>query len=231
MKQILCNNNGYTITEQLIAALFALVVVGTLYGFYRDQLFHLVSQEAKTATLEDARGALDIIIRDLRNAGSWGTGSAPLERDSSEDLKNLDDPDNDADNVCNRVYTATKKSIHIQMDLNGDGDCMDYLDHPAAGHRKDRETIRYELTGPTDTCPGATIIRRNGDCLVPNVVTPTPEKLFMYYDGNGADLGDDPVPVAIKRVKISFSVQVKNPNPRIAGFVTSTLSSSVEFRN
>ena len=228
---IILKDDGYTITEQLVASLFTLVVVGTLYGFYRDQLFHLVSQEAKTATLEDARGALDIIIRDLRNAGSWGTGSAPSEMDSAQDPKNIDDPNSDADAVCNRVYAATKKLLIIQMDLNGDADCMDYPDHPTAGHGKDRETIKYELTGPTQSCPGPKIIRRNDDCLVPNVVTPAPEKLFSYYDANGADLGDDPVPAAIKRVKITFSVQVKNPDPRIGGFVTSTLSSSVEFRN
>ena len=222
MKGIFGNNRGFTLTEQLVASLFALVVVGTLYGFYRDQLFHLVSQEAKTATLEDTRGALDIMIRDLRNAGSWGSGSVPVEKDGTEDSKNLDDPDDDADAVCNRVYAATGRLIHVQMDLNGDEDCID-LDP--------RENIRYDLAGTTQTCKGPTIIRRNGDCLVANVVTPTPEKLFSYYDSNDLDLGDNPALDKIKRVKITFSVQVGNPNPRIAGPLTSTLSSSVEFRN
>jgi len=223
MKQILWDNNGYTLTEQLVASLFALVVVGTLYGFYRDQLFHLVSQEAKTATLEDARGALDIIIRDLRNAGSWGTGTVPAEKGISEDPKDLDDPTDDADSVCNRLYATTNRLIHAQMDLNGDGDCMD---------EDPRENVKYELRGPTDTCPGPYIISRNDICLVANVLTPLgAEKLFTYYDGNSVDLGDNPAPANIKRVQITFSVQVRNPNPKIAGTITSTLSSSVEFRN
>ncbi|MGH7774010.1 MAG: PilW family protein [Candidatus Binatia bacterium] len=231
MMRIFWESRGSTVTEQLMAALFGLIVMGTLYGFYREQLFNLLSQEAKTATLEDARGALDIMVRDLRNAGSWGEGTVPLEKDSSEDPKNIDDPNNDADTVCNRVHAATEKLLIVQMDLNGDGDCMDYPDHPTASHRKDRETIKYELTGPTKTCPGPNIIRRNDDCLVANVVTPFPEKLFTYYDSNHGDLGDNPPLESIKRVKITFAVQVSNPNPKISGTVTSTLSSSVEFRN
>ena len=68
------------------------------------------------------------------------------------------------------------------MDLNGNGNCAD-LDP--------RENIRYELTGPTATCPGSTIIRRNGDCLVANVVA-GPAVLFTYYDGAGNALGATP---------------------------------------
>jgi hypothetical protein len=166
--------------------------------------------------LEDARGALDIMLRDLMNAGSWPSGVAPLETGVA------DDPDHDADSVCNRVYAASPSAIHIQMDLNGNGNCTD---------TDPRENIRYELTNPTATCPGPQIIRRNGDCLVANVVPGLPDKLFTYYDANGADLGANPARDAIKRVKIGFSVQVKNPDPNGAGNLSSTVLSSVEFRN
>ena len=94
-----------------------------------------------------------------------------------------------------------------------------------------RENIRYELTGPTSTCPGTTIIRRNGDCPVANVKTATAGKLFTYYDVTGADLGDSPSPTAIKRIRIAFAVQVKNPDPRVGGNMMSTLSTSIELRN
>ena len=172
--------------------------------------------ESKTGSLEDARGALDIIIRDLMNAGSWQNGSAPLESGAG------DDPDQDSDLVCNRVYAASPSTIHIQMDLNGNSNCAD---------TDPRENIRYELANPTGTCPGPQIIRRNGDCLVANVVPALPGKVFTYYDANGADLGPNPARDAIKRVKIAFSVQVKNPDPHGSGNLTSTVMSSVEFRN
>ena len=133
-----------------------------------------------------------------------------------------DDPNNDADTDCNRVYAASGGMVHVQMDLNGNGSCAD---------TEPRENIRYELTGPTSTCPGTTIIRRNGDCLVANVKTATAGKLFSYYDVTGADLGDSPSPTAIKRIRIAFAVQVKNPDPRVGGNMTSTLSTSIELRN
>ena len=210
------NNRGTTLTEQLLALLLGAVVITLLYGFYRTELFHTISLETKTAVLEDARGALDIITRDLKNAGSWGAGGPPLESGGA------DDPDNDADTVCNRVYAATGTMIHIQMDLNGNGNCAD---------TDPRENIRYELTGPTSTCPGTNIIRRNGDCLLANVTTSTMGKLFSYYDSAGVDLGDTPPLSAIRRIRITLGVQVTNPDSKTGGYIMSTLGTSVELRN
>jgi Tfp pilus assembly protein PilW len=59
-------------------------MIGGLYGFYRDQLFYNLAQQTKTATLEDARGALDIMARDLKNAGSWATGAPPPETGAAD---------------------------------------------------------------------------------------------------------------------------------------------------
>jgi Tfp pilus assembly protein PilW len=210
------DSSGVTLIEQVVALLLGAIVISSLYEFYRAELFRTISQEAKTSTLEDARGALDIIVRDLRNAGSWGAGSAPPERGGT------DDPNNDADTDCNRVYAASGAMVHVQMDLNGNGNCAD---------TEPRENIRYELTGPTSTCPGTNIIRRNGDCLVANVKTITAGKLFSYYDVTGADLGDSPSATAIKRIRVAFAVQVKNPDTRVGGNMTTTLSTSIELRN
>jgi Tfp pilus assembly protein PilW len=210
------DQRGVTLIEQLISLLLGAVMITSLYGYFRSELYQLASLESKTATLEDARGALDIMLRDLKNAGSWGTGSAPAETGAG------DDPNGDADEICNRVYAATAMLIHVQMDLNGNGTCAD---------TNPRENIRYELTGPTATCGGPYIIRRNGDCLVANVTPESAGKLFTYYDGAGADLGNAPDRDGIKRVRIAFSVQVKNPDPKAGGYLRSTVSNSIEFRN
>jgi type II secretory pathway component PulJ len=216
MARRLDNQRGVTFIEQMVGLMLGSVMITSLYGYFRSNLYQQLAIETKTATLEDARGALDIMLRDLRHAGSWGRGIAPSE------IGGVDDPDNDADTVCNRVYAATVSMVHIQMDLNDNGKCAD---------TDPSESIRYELTGPTSTCPGTNIIRRNGDCLVANVVVPTAGKLFTYFDGDGTDLGSTPARDSIKRVRIAFAVQVKNPDPRLSGNLASTLSSSVEFRN
>lgn len=210
MKRILRDDRrGFTTAELLVAALFGMIVMATLYGFYREQLFQLLAQEHKTATLEDARGALDMMVRDLRNAGSWGSGTQP--------------------GSCLRVYSASSTSIRIQADLDGNGDCSS-----ATG-----EDVTYDLSSATSTCPGSNIIRRaafgaTGSCLIPNVVIPSGSTFFTYYNSSGTDLGSSPTLTSIKRVKITFSAQVAEPTPegKAAGRnITSTVSSSVEFRN
>lgn len=213
---MLKRNRGVSLVEQLLALLIGGIVITALYELFRAELYHNIEQQTKTANMEDARGALHIMIADLKNAGSWGTGSAPPE------LGGADDPDEDADSICNRVYAATPAMVHVQMDLNGNDNCAD---------ANPRENIRYELTGPTSTCPGTKIIRRNGDCLVANVTTPVPGKLFTYYDQAGADLGDLPARESIKRIRIAFAVEVRNPDPKKAGKLATTVSNSVELRN
>ena len=207
MKKMVCDKRGFTTSEILMAALFGGIVMATLYGFYRDQLFRLLSQETKIETLEDARGTLDLMIRELRNAGSWGTGTAPAG--------------------CSKVVNATATTIHIQADLNDDGDCDD------ATSDETGEDVTYDLlSGGTSTCPGPRI-RRNLNCLVANVVIPSGSDFLTYYsDGSVTPLGHPIADLtAIRRIKITFSVQVANPDPRIGGSISSTLSSSMVFRN
>jgi type II secretory pathway component PulJ len=210
------NDYGATLIEQLAALLLGTIIITSLFGFYRTELLHLLAQETRMATLEDARGAMDIISRDLKLAGSWGTGSAPAETGLG------DDPDGDEDSACNRVYRATERVIQIQMDLNGNGNCADL---------EPRENIRYELGAPTSTCPGVTVLRRNGDCLVAHVTAQNSGKLFRYYDENGLQLADSPPVAAIKRIGISFAVGIKQTDSKTGANLTSTLSNSVELRN
>lgn len=201
MKRVQADSRGFTMPELIIGAFFGILVIGYLYGFYRDQLFTLLSQETKTAALEDARGALDLMVRELRHAGAWAAGKTPA--------------------TCSRIVSATPTIIRIQADLDGNGDCSS-----ATG-----EDITYSLAGATSTCPGSTI-RRNGDCLIPNVIIPE-ESNFLTYYGTGAAPLTPPIAdlAALKRIKITLAVQVKNPNPSVGGTITSSLTSSVELRN
>jgi Tfp pilus assembly protein PilW len=211
------SERGATLIEQMVALLLGAVMITSLYSFCRAELFHLLTQEAKISSLEDARGSMDMISRDLRLAGSWGTGVVPNE------IGSADDPMADPDTVCNRVYAANSRLIHIQMDLNGNGNCAD---------TDPRENIRYELTtAATATCPGAAIIRRNGDCFVANVVLGPSGRLFTYYDENGVELGDSPLLASIKRIQIEFTVASRNPKPGSLDQIGSTLLTSVELRN
>lgn len=203
MKRISLNSKGFTITEVLLAGLFGLIVMAALYSFFREQLFNLVSQETKTVTLEDARGALNLMARELRNAGAWATGAAPTG--------------------CSRIVTATATVIHVQADVDGNGDCANVTTG---------ENITYDLSGGTSTCPGS-MIARNGECLVANVVIPSGNNFFTYYIAGSTTPLSFPISdlTTIKRVKITMSIEETNPNPKVGGTLSSTLSSSVIFRN
>ena len=97
MARRLDKQRGVTFIEQMVGLMLGSVMITSLYGYFRSNLYQQLSIETKTATLEDARGALDIMLRDLKNAGSWESGSAPAE------IGGADDPDHDADRVFNRV--------------------------------------------------------------------------------------------------------------------------------
>ena len=209
MDRILRDKRGFTVAELLVAALFGMIVIATLYGFFRDQLYFLVAQETKTATLEDARGALDMMVRELSNAGSFPLpANYPTTR-----------PANDDDvNNCKRVVSASATSIRIQADLNGDGDCAD-----------DNEDVTYTYNSTSGT------ISRNSNTspVVSNVVASN--FLTYYVAGSTTTVTPSSTNInAIKRVKISFAVQVADPTPegKAAGRkITSTLYSTVDFRN
>lgn len=206
MPRFFPNRSGFTLIELIMASLFAMTIMGVLYSFFRQQLFALLSQETRTANLEDSRGALDMMIRELRNAGAF-----PVTTNGT--------CAKDVQNVPLRVIAASADSIQTQSDLDGNGAC------------DSGENVTFSFsTSATQACPGENI-KRNGLCLVANVIRPT-GKLFAYYDSSGTLLPDTPSnPGDIRRVKITFGVEVKNPDPSIGGNLSTAFSSSVEFRN
>lgn len=206
MKRMLLDKRGFTLAELLVAALFGMIVMATLYGFFREQMYNLLSQETKTATLEDARGSLDLMVRELRNAGAFlTTTDATCLKDGSNNPK--------------RVVAASASSIQIQSDTDGNGNCT------GTG-----ESVTYTLTGST--------ISRNVTTspLVNNVVLASGSDFLTYYQAGSTTPLTHPISdlTTIKRIKITFAVQVQNPNPSARSAnpnVSSTVSSSVEFRN
>lgn len=212
MKRILWHSAGFTTAELLVAALFGMIVVATLYSFFREQMFNLLAQETKTATLEDARGALDLMVRELSNAGSF---PLPVNYPTTR-------PANDDDvNNCKRIVSASATAIRIQADLNGDGDCAD-----------EHENITY-----TYNSTNKTIERNNSSSpLVSNVYEVVSGVIFKYYTaGSTSAVTPSSTNInSIKRVNIAFKIQMDDPTPegKAAGRkITSSLTTNVDFRN
>ncbi len=216
MKRIFWNRRGFTLAELLVAALFGMIVIATLYSFYREQLFHLLSQETKTATLEDARGALDMMVREMRNAGAF-----PVETDTTC-IK-------DDSGIPLKIISANAASFHFQTDTHSPGSPPS-SNNPDGKCSETGEKVTYALSGSTITRDGPT------NPLVKNVVVPSGSDFLTYYQAGSTVALTHPIsdPSTIKRIKITFSVQVPDPTPEgktTGRTVTSSLSSSVEFRN
>ena len=215
---MLRSSRGFTTVEFLSAALCGTIVLFALYGFYREQLFSLLLEESRTSTLEDARGALDIMARELRNAGLFPmpTDTTCVKDDSGKPL---------------RVVSASSTSIQIQTDTQSPSPTSDDPDGKCTATG---ESVTYAIGSGTDACPGPMNIKRNGYCLVANVVVSSKEPLFTYFDSNDTPFGGNPAVADVKRVRIRFSVEVPDPTPQgksLGKTIKSTLSSSVEFRN
>jgi hypothetical protein len=201
VKDFLSSREGFTLTELVLGVLFSIVIIGSLYGFYRQQLFRLLTQETKTVTLEETRGTLDLMVREIRNAGAWSSGRPP---------------------GCARVTEATATRIHIHADLDGNGDCSSLTGEdvlyslsgatstcPGTTIRRNGDCLASNVVIP----PGndfLTYYRQSSNAPLAHPI---------------ADLS------SIQRVKVTFAVQVNSPHPDAKGTVESVLSSSVQLRN
>ena len=200
------NSQGFTLTEVLVTSVYALTVLGTLYGFYRTHLHSLRSQEKRTEVLETARAVMDIMVREIREAGNWsGTGGI-------------------APPGCSRIQgTPTATQIQVQMDLNRDGDCADRRKHEDVTYTYNPAKKVIQRNGSTSP-------------IASNVHIPPDSDFLTYYSAGSTVPLDHPIsdPAIIKRVKITLEVRVDDPTPegQAAGRkLKTTLVSNVTFRN
>lgn len=95
------NVSGFTIIELLIAMAIGLIVLGALCSTFILQNKTYDVQEQVTEMIQSARGALDMMTRDIQMAGYNPTGAS-------------------FDGI-----TYSTAQLQVQSDLNGDGDTGD----------------------------------------------------------------------------------------------------------
>jgi prepilin-type N-terminal cleavage/methylation domain-containing protein len=210
-------HSGFTLVELLVSILLTSIIMGAVYSVYRVQTHTVKIQENRLEAQEYARSVLDLMVREIRNAGynplgvtngancSGGSSGAPS------------------------VVSAAATSFRFTYDYRGanstdppDGDCGDA-----------DEDIIYasDSTG----CTGVLVnITRNGnsnpltECNVTNLD-------IRYFKQDGTELSR-PVAAAdlpnIQRVLITLTVQSKNPDAEFGGQqLNATLTSNVDLRN
>jgi prepilin-type N-terminal cleavage/methylation domain-containing protein len=212
---------GFTIVEMMIALSIFFLVLGGLFQIFGPSNVMYAAGQRKLDVQQNARVAMDTIIRQMRMAGYF-----PENFDA--------DPLNDVvGNVT--VQIATDAALTVYGDTEGTGVSRVYtfcLD--AGGLRR----LRENLATATYQCG-------NGEVLAENITS----LRFAYYDGNHVPLPDPPAAPfaldgqgggvaptfgdttqrgAVRTVVITLTAQQNVPGQ---GAQVYTLSSDVRFRN
>src|SRR5262245_9435240 len=111
------NSEGTTLIDVLTSMTFVLLLIGAAQTWARAVSFTHRVLEASATSYEEAGIAIDALSREIRNAGfNAGTSLSPL-------------------------VAASRESLELVADLNGDGDLEDANERVRYAYRADRRQI------------------------------------------------------------------------------------------
>ena len=199
---IIKNQKGFTLTELLVAMGLSLIVLGAVYGVYRVQTHTVRAQEFKMEAQEDARAALDMMTREIRNTAFFRTGTACTTVPAN----------------TSGIIAATATNFQFVYDADGLNGCADTMATVGAD-----ENVTYALTG------GNITRAVNGGAAQPLTAgNVTNTIMFTYFDNAGIATT---TLANIKRVSITISVQSRSTDAQFGGGQTVTMTSNVDLRN
>lgn len=198
---------GFTLVELLVSMLLTFIVMGAIYSVFRVQTHTVKAQENRMEAQEYARAVLDLMVREIRNAGYFPVGACTTS------------PAN-----TSGIVSADAQTFQFVYDANAANGCADA-----------DENITYAFD--TANCStGFGNITRNGSPLTDcNVPTGTSNFSFTYYPIDSTTAYSTPVAAgnlgSIQRVSISLTVQSKNTDAQFGGQLNATMTSNADLRN
>jgi len=204
--------SGFTLIELMVSMVLSMTVLAAVYSFYKVQARNLKVQENRQEAMEYVRGVADLMAREIRNSGYNPTQAASGTNCAGS--PNAGTPG---------VVAATSTSLHFTYDSTGDGNC----------NGTDEEiTYDYESPGPQNCASGLGDIVRTANGTS-EAITDCNVTAFSYsYYAKDSTTAMSPIVIAnIQRVKVSLTIQSKNPDSEFGGQLTSTVTSNIELRN
>jgi Tfp pilus assembly protein PilW len=197
--------------EIMVSLSLLSIVMAAAYSVYQVNLNTVMVQESRQEAQEYARSILDIMVREIRNAGYTTTGTA-----------------------CNGILAANSQSIQFQWDSNGDGDCTDNEDTITYSYNAGTKEITRQVTGSDPE----TLTDGNATALQFSYFPQNCTNNFSTPVGGGATTcpatagGNSGVLTSIKRVSVSITIQSKNPMTGFGGGqISATMVSNADLRN
>lgn len=99
---ILKDQSGFTLAELLVATGLSLFVLASIGGVFRAQTHTVKGQESRMEAHEYALTVLDVMVREVRNAGYFPSTAC---------------------DATGGIISASASSISFQYDKNGNGTC------------------------------------------------------------------------------------------------------------
>jgi type IV pilus assembly protein PilW len=204
-------NTGFTLIELMVSMVFSLVVLAAVYSFYKVQARNLKVQENRQEAMEYTRGALDLLAREVRNAGynptqgSSGTNCAGTPTAGTPG-----------------IVTATSTLFKFTYDSDGDGNC---------NGTNEEITYEYQSPGPQNCASGGDIVRTANGSSEPITDCNVTAFSYNYYAQDSTTVMSPVVIANIRRVQVSITIQSKNPDAEFGGQLSSAVYTNIDLRN
>jgi prepilin-type N-terminal cleavage/methylation domain-containing protein len=212
------SHGGFSLIELLVTIVLSSIVMAAIYSVYRVQTRTLKVQENRMLAQEYGRSVLDLMVREIRNAGHAPLGCA-------------EGPG---------IAVAEGQKIQFRYDANADGDCADpnediTYDFSTTGcsaglgniTRKDGTNAAVQLTD-CNVSDATFFTYYPQNCLNNNYSAPVGAGTAACPGTPGGDAG---TLASIQRVRISLNVQSKSSDADFGGQLNATMTSNVDLRN
>jgi prepilin-type N-terminal cleavage/methylation domain-containing protein len=202
--------SGFSFIELLVSLVLTSTIMGAVYAVFRMQTLSIKAQEQRMEAQDYARSVLDIMVREMRNAG-YSTGAA----------------------TCAGIVVANSQTVQFRVDSNADGDCGDANEDITYAYDAGTQNITRTAGGAAEnlTDGNATNLQftyypqnctNNFSAPVGGGSTACPASA----GGNAGTLS------AIQRISVSLTVQsVNTGNNMGGGTLNATMTSNVDLRN
>jgi prepilin-type N-terminal cleavage/methylation domain-containing protein len=210
---------GFTLIELLVSMGLTFMLLAAVYSVYRVQVHTVKVQEKRQEAQEYARAVVDIMVREIRNAGN-----NPLEATSGTNCAGTPTAG------LPGIVTATSTSFAFTYDYRSSGSPSTPDGH--CNSADEEITYAYQTPGP-QSCPSGTgdIVRSANGTTEPLTDCNVSAFSLAYYAKDASTVMSPVVAANIQRVKMTITVQSKDPDGEFGGQVTSTVYSNIDLRN
>lgn len=193
------NDRGFTLVELMIAMVVGMVVLGAVYALFTAQSKHLATQEQLAELHQNARAAMDIMVRKISMAG-YNQTTAPATIMAVNRCTGTTTASN---TPCAGITNAAADTIGFVADINGNG-------NTTAGEANPSENIAYDRYHSETSPAGVYSLGRTSNGSKQPVIEYLDLLSFSYHEANGnvtANLAN------IRRVKITIVTRTAKVDP------------------